>query len=313
MIVKILKSVSGFPGVSYNTNKIDRNKGELLKVANFGSLQGLTRLRPQDYINYLQMISKLNSRVTKPQFHAVLSAKGQSYDKDELSAVAEKWLKEMGYGSQPYLIVYHKDTDNNHVHIVTTRVTREGEKINSAYEKIRSLKCLDSVLGYSLGMQYSFSTKAQFYTVLESFGYFGKDFDSNKLEVKINSHLTDKMRADVVRGILLAARSDKDFVHKLRSVYNLELVFHSAEGKAPYGYTIIDHATKSVFKGSEVMPLKQLLSDPQDLNTKQPAQDFGDNAASVYVGPVRISGDIDDEAIHGRNRRRKRKARTNSR
>jgi hypothetical protein len=54
MIVKILSSSATFNGVSYNTNKVDRNKGELMKVANFGPLQGLSTLRPQDYINYFQ-------------------------------------------------------------------------------------------------------------------------------------------------------------------------------------------------------------------------------------------------------------------
>jgi len=56
MIVKILTSSASFNGVSYNTNKVDRNKGELMKVANFGPLQGLGTLRPQDYINYLKLV-----------------------------------------------------------------------------------------------------------------------------------------------------------------------------------------------------------------------------------------------------------------
>jgi hypothetical protein len=121
------------------------------------------------------------------------------------------------------------------------------------------------------------------------------------------------VRIEEIRQLLVKARLQKDFVCTLRAGYDLELVFHSADNKAPYGYTIIDHTTKSVFKGGDVMPLKQLLSDSHDEITKQPVQDFEDTAASVYVGPVRISDDIDDEAIHGRNRRRKKKARTNTR
>ena len=309
MIVKILKAVSGFPGVNYNTSKIDRNKGELMRAANFGPLHALTRLRPQDYINYLQLISGLNSRVSKPQFHAVVSARGKSYDKAGLCAVAEKWLKEMGYGAQPYLIVFHKDTDNNHVHIVTTRVTRDGQKISSAYEKVRAVKSLNKALGYTLGMQYSFSTKAQFYLILESFGYLGKDFDHKKLETKIADHMTDKIRAGAIRDLLATARSDKDFVSMLRADFDLELIFHSAEGKAPYGYTIIDHFTKSVFKGSEVLPLKELLGNPNDQLATPLAerQHTEENRPSVYIGPVRIAVDIDDQAIHGRNRRRKKR------
>jgi hypothetical protein len=313
MIIKILSSASGFPGVNYNTNKIDKDKGELLKVANFGPLQGLTRLRPQDYVNYLQMVSKLNSRVRKPQFHAVLSAKGKSYDKHELSAIAEQWLKLMGYGSQPYLVVFHKDTDNNHVHIVTTRVGKDGVKINSAYEKIRALKCLDNVLGYPLAMQYQFSTRAQFYLILESFGLAGKDYDGQKLDEKIGQFRPDKYRAETIRKHLIGFQHDKDFPKPLKEKYGLELVFHAAPGKPPYGYTIIDHETKTVFKGSEIIPLRQLLDGPavsvdEGMQTgERPEQ----TTQPIHIGPVRIAGDVDDEAVHGRRRRKK--ARTNKR
>lgn len=312
MIAKILKSVAGFPGVSYNTNKVDKNKGELLKVANFGPLQALTNLRPQDYINYLQMISALNSRVTKPQFHAVLSAKGKSYDKNILCMVAEKWLQEMGYGDQPYLVVFHKDTENNHVHVVTTRVDREGGKIDSAFEKIRAVKSLDKALGYSLAMDYTFSTKAQFYTVLEAAGFYGRDFSEQKLLEKIDKYRPDTARASTLKQLFESVKQLPDFTGLLHRDHGVELVFHSAEDKAPYGYTIIDHESKHVFKGSEVMPLKQLLSN--GLPVFNQAAEAGEHSKlvsdHVYVGPVRISDDIDDEAIHGRNRRRKKTTRS---
>ena len=154
MIVKILPAKPTFSGVSYNTNKVDRNKGELMKVANFGPLQGLGKLRPQDYVNYLQTVSALNKNISKPQFHAVISAKGKSYDKQALTNIAVAWLKEMGYASQPYLIVYHKDTDNNHVHMVSTRVDRDGIKIPSDFEHRRAVnnikECLVMILGFNI-------------------------------------------------------------------------------------------------------------------------------------------------------------------
>ena len=314
MIIKILKSVSGFPGVSYNTNKIDKDKGELLKVANFGPLQGLTRLRPQDYVNYLQMISKLNPRVKKPQLHAVLSVKGKAYDKHELSGIAEQWLKQMGYGAQPYLVVFHKDTDNNHVHVVTKRVGKDGLKINSAYEKVRALKCLDNVLGYPLAMQYQFSTRAQFYLILESFGLPGKDFAPQKLDEKIKRYQNDKARAETIKSRLLELRHHDGFIDLLRDGDQIELIFHSAPGKPAYGYSIIDHETKTVFKGSEVLPLRQLLADGTvSINESQQGVPNSFVPQPIHIGPVRIADDIDDEAIHGRNRRRKKKARTNRR
>jgi len=66
MIVKFLYTTGPnghFPAIKYNTGKMDKNKGELMKVMNFGPLQGLSHLRPQDYKNYLKMVSALNKAV----------------------------------------------------------------------------------------------------------------------------------------------------------------------------------------------------------------------------------------------------------
>lgn len=101
MIVKFLytKGPNGhFPAVGYNNGKMDRNKGELMRVANFGPLQGVGRLRPQDYKNYLRMVSSTNKAVRKPQLHVAISAGGRSYDKGELTGIAAAWLERMGYG-----------------------------------------------------------------------------------------------------------------------------------------------------------------------------------------------------------------------
>src|ERR1700733_13158856 len=137
MIVRILSSAASFNGVSYNTDKIEKDRGELMKVANFGPLQGLDRLRPEDYRHYLKTLAVQNTRVKKPQFHAAISAKGKTYDKAALTEIATRWLVSMGYGEQPYLIIYHKDTGNNHVHVVSVRVDRNGKKISSGFENIR--------------------------------------------------------------------------------------------------------------------------------------------------------------------------------
>src|SRR4051812_11245387 len=98
MIVKIIppKANRTLGAVTYNTNKIDKNKGELMMVANFGPLQAFTTLRPQDYINYLQMVTNQNKKIKKPQFHVVISAKQKLYDKSALTSIGECWMKEMG-------------------------------------------------------------------------------------------------------------------------------------------------------------------------------------------------------------------------
>ena len=316
MIVKILKNVSGFPGVRYNTNKVDHHQGELMRVSGFGSLQGLQNMRPQDYINYLKLVSSTNSRIEKPQFHAVISGKGRTYTKEELTEIGRLWMEQMGYGAQPYLAVFHKDTANNHIHLVTTRVGKDGKKINSAYERFRAVNSMDHVLGYELALQYNLSTKAQFYLVLECGGYLGRDYNEAKLAAHLARYQPDKIRMMQLRSLLIAHKDDAGYSQMLMERYQVQLVFHAAEGKAPYGYTILDHDTKQVFKGSEVLPLKYLGSA---LNDQVVAANHSGQAENepflpaTYIGPVWIADDVDDEAILGVKRRRKQKARTNTR
>ena len=46
----------------------------------------------------------------------------------------------MGYGNQPYIVYLHEDIDRRHIHIVSTCVNENGEKIDDAYEWNRSMK-----------------------------------------------------------------------------------------------------------------------------------------------------------------------------
>ncbi len=262
MIVKILKPAKGFPAVRYNTDKVERNKGQLMAVENFGFAQAVSRMRPQDHTNYLELWSARNGRVARPQFHAVISAKGNAYSKDELTSVGKQWLKEMGYGEQPFMIVYHKDTDHHHVHLVTTRIDRHGKKINDSFENLRAVKSLDRVLGYEYAMRFQFSTKAQFYTLLECAGYSGRDQREALLDKKIRSFITDKSAIERVRNILIEQKDRPGGPADLKNAYGIELVFHASEGKTPYGYTVIDHPNLIVYKGSEILPLKQLIGHP---------------------------------------------------
>lgn len=315
MIVRLLKGSPTFAGVTYNTNKVDLDKGELMCQANFGPLQSLTRLRPQDYINYLRMVSALNKNIRDPQFHAAISAKGKAYDKETLSKIAELWLKEMGYGDQPYLITFHKDMDNNHVHVVSTRVDRHGKKIDSAFEKRRAVLNLQKVLGYEYAFGYQFSTRAQFFMLLEKKGFLGTDPDGKKIQEKIDDYRINKIRASVIKELLVGLKNETDFLTVLREQFNIELLFHSADEKKPYGYTVIDHQEKIVFKGSEVYPLQELM---QAEHQKMSPKDSGALSTNPVFLPaniisVNIADDVDDQQIHGMRRRRQKKARTNTR
>lgn len=236
MIVKFLAKSKTFKGVRYNTNKVEKDKGELMKVSGFGPLQGFSQLMPQDYINYLQLVSARNKRIQYCQLHTVISAKGKEITKEELTDIAEKWLRQMGYAEQPYLIIFHKDTRNHHVHLVSTRVDKtNGKKINSAFEKIRAQTAINKIMNLNpaqkaktdleRAMGYNFQTKAQFMMILESHGYtltevngrlqlikFGRnllEIDPAFLKERINNYQINQVRASQITA----------FLHKYRQQY----------------------------------------------------------------------------------------------
>ncbi|MFD2966257.1 relaxase/mobilization nuclease domain-containing protein [Sphingobacterium bambusae] len=377
MIVKFLRKSASFGGVRYNTNKVDSDQGELLSMRNFDALQGLTNLRPQDYINYLEAVSSMSSRIKYPQLHVVISAKGKQYATGELNAVAHDWMQGMGYGEQPYLVILHSDTANVHVHIVSTRVGKDGKKIDNSFEKIRAYEVLHEILGEKAlhkvqkdladALRYNFSTRAQFRTLLENRGYslsgedqrlklfkFGKllgevrweDIDKQIRQYSENSGrekqiyaLIDKYRYQFdqklkqEKGIF-----SSELTRKLAIRFGLHFVFHSASGKPPYGYTIIDHSKNNIFKGSQVYPLAR-LTGAGEKNARRISDDKRDHAAaSTYKGEpwtkadrqesaiekadrpaaigsveepiaapiigLNLTDDVDDEAVHGKKRNR---------
>ena len=241
MIVKILSSTRSFKGVQYNTDKVGNHKAELIKVANFGPLQALDCVRPEDYRNYLKMVSAQNQNTKKPQFHAVISTKGREHNKEELTEIAEKWLAKMGYSQQPYLLVFHKDTRNNHIHIVSSRIDKDGHKISSAFEKNRAIQSLNQVMGldeahrakedFEKALGYTFTSKTQFMMLLESRGYVVKSAKDNMQLIKFGKVLAE-FDVGLVNLRLTGIKSNaenldtKPRIHQLNAIFNKYLKTH---------------------------------------------------------------------------------------
>jgi len=324
MIVRFLSSSASFHGVDYNLDKIDKGHGELMKTSGFGALQGLSELRPEDYKNALKALSALNKGLKSPQFHVAISAPGKTHDRYQLTAIAEEWLKLMGYADQPYLIVFHQDTANNHVHVVSTRITREGKTINRDFEHIRGIRNLNKIMGLDekqdvsaqieKALAFRFATMAQFKMILENQGYVLKEVDGllqvikfgtklaelsiAEINERLNKEKPDRARAAQIKAILikyakiydstlrpetipLPGRYSKptggytsELATYLREKHGLLLIFHAAENKLPYGYSLIDNSGKAVYKGSEILPLKELLAIEVEGGFKPQTENF---------------------------------------
>lgn len=310
MTVKILSSTSSFNGVSYNTNKTQTAKGELMKFKNFGYLQHSSNVTPEEMKTFLKAHSNRNKQVKGKQFHAVISCKEREYTKIELTKIAEEWLDKMGYGANPYLIVFHSDTKNNHVHMVSSRIGTDGRKIKDNMERVRGQKAINEIMNRDVHREcqqtindlesYSFSTVSQAKLFLENRGYslkeeqdalklykygiFQGQIPQLQIAGKLSAYTTDKQRQTQLKAIiekyLKVYNSEPSPVYEpvkgnrigrqigyrsemsdyLKAKFGLEFIYHGKKGKDPYGYTIIDHKAKIIFKGSEIYPLKKLVA-----------------------------------------------------
>ena len=329
MIVKILGSASSnFHGVQYNDKKVEKGTGELMLMKNFPSF--INEKSSQEAVrNYLKSISK-NEKVKKPQFHAVISTKFQQHSKEELTKVAEDFMQEMGYGNQPFIVVFHNDTENNHVHIVSTRVDKStGKKINDSYEKLKAQKTMINIKEriYDKSneeiinnlLNYKMSSLKQLEILMERNGFklIKNKNDENALDILKNgvrektingnqlvfSNVKNDNRAKQIKAILNKYKEvysnkvfkvedrrhlekmlpeekqkenwkpkiefESELQKKLREVFGIDVVLHRKDGLNPFGYSLIDHKTETIYKGSEILKMNDLFDFTSEVMDKK--------------------------------------------
>jgi hypothetical protein len=319
---------SGFPGVQYNDKKVEKGSGELMLMKNFPSFikenSGQQQVR-----EYLRSISN-NERVKKPQFHAVISTKFREHTKEELTSIAENFMNELGYGKQPFIVVFHNDTENNHIHIVST-----GKKIGDSYERLKAQQALSRTMEklYGLSTQeqiekllgYRYGSIKQLELLLERNGFqlSPNRNDEGTLDILKNgawertinaaqlnfSSPKKDSRAWQLKAILLKYKElhsckvfriedhraqegmlpeekhngnwkpkiefESELQKKLRDVFGIDVVFHTSDkvktavDLKPFGYTLIDHKTGSIYKGSEIMKMNELFEFTSDAIDKR--------------------------------------------
>ena len=329
MIVKILGSASSnFHGVQYNDKKVEKGTGELMLMKNFPSF--INENSSQEGVrNYLKSISK-NEKVKKPQFHAVISTKFQQYSKEELTKVAEDFMQEMGYRNQPFIVVFHNDTENNHVHIVSTRVEKStGKKINDSYEKLKAQKAMMNVKERIYGknneeiinnlFSYKIGSLKQLELLMERNGFklVKNKNDENALDILKNgvrektiygnqlifSNPKNDNRAKQIKAILNKYKEvysnkvfkvedrrhlekmlpeekqkenwkpkiefESELQKKLRDVFGIDVIFHHKDELHPFGYTLIDHKTETIYKGSDILKMNDLFDFTSEVMDKK--------------------------------------------
>lgn len=297
MIATILYSSPTFEAVDYNERKVSKGDASLLCVENFGYLDTTKEYRSAHLQQYLIEYSKRNERIQKPQMHVAFSCKGQEMSNEELVAFGRKWLTEMGYNDpkQPLLIYSHNDTENNHIHVITSRVNPQGKKIEHDHERVRSKAFVEKTLGVDTkgeldkavlkSFSYKFETFSQWRAVLEASGYdvkedggtlkivrngaYQQSLPTAEVEQRFSKDYADKKRLKQLKALLKKYRDDSCSMKELQEVmkrkFGVDLVFFG-DKDTPKGYFVVDHSKQQVYKGSSIFKIRELLQfeSPED-------------------------------------------------
>ena len=296
MIITILPSSANFHAIAYNEMKVEKGLATLLEVQNIDGIRPETYTADKLQWYFLQYSAR-NTYIKRPQFHVAVSCIGTEYSHRQLLDIAHSYLKEMGYAEegQPLLVYAHHDTANNHIHIVTSRVAPDGHKIDHHHEKRRSRAVTLEIMKEYTGqkqepevndiakdaLSYRFTTKAQFCAIMESLGYECKD-DNEKpvvhlyrngeelgtiraqliMQYALKENKPDDKRRRQLRAILQKYRhlsaNKKELDAHMKRKFGISLVFVN-KADTPYGYIVVDHKNKTVFKGGEFLSIKDLL------------------------------------------------------
>lgn len=87
-------------------------------------------------------VRKLSRRTEKPALHLTLRlAPGEQLSQSELAEIGSKCAEEFGVADHQYVSILHKDTKEQHIHIVANRVGFDGKaaKDSNSYRRMAAL------------------------------------------------------------------------------------------------------------------------------------------------------------------------------
>lgn len=139
MIAKIGRSSNLYGALAYNQLKVENENGQILfanKMIETASGHYSVAQLAQSFAPYLIA----NRNTEKHTLHISLNPDpNDKVSDDKFREMAEEYMREMGYGQQPFVVFTHTDIDRSHIHIVSVCVDEQGKKISDKFEKMRSM------------------------------------------------------------------------------------------------------------------------------------------------------------------------------
>lgn len=113
----------------YNENKVLEGKAELIVASGFaGNIDQMNfHQKLQRFENLLMLNPKIKTNTLHISLNFHSAEKLRNY---QLQHIALTYMDRIGFGDQPFLVYRHNDAGHDHIHIVTTNVQADGERID---------------------------------------------------------------------------------------------------------------------------------------------------------------------------------------
>ena len=138
MVAKISLGDSLYGAIRYNGEKLNKEKGRMLdtnKIYNDGSGAVDIRRVYEDFMRWMPA----NTKTMKPMMHISLNPHPDDRLSDtDYTSLAHEYMRRMGFGDMPYIVVKHTDIDRHHIHIVALRVGTDGKAVSDRNNFYRS-------------------------------------------------------------------------------------------------------------------------------------------------------------------------------
>ncbi len=250
--------------------------------------------------------------------------------------IAKEYLKKMKITDTQVLMVRHHDTDHDHLHIVYNRVDNEGKTISDANQRWNNVKA-----SKALTLKHGFHM-AKGKDMVNRQRLKGADKVKYQLHDQIKAIIGTVKSMDELQMVLAKQGITMQFKYK-GSTQEVQGISFSKGGyqfkgseidrSLSYGkisksindrmqeYQAQQQREKQAQPKSLADQLREITQQPylkpepetHYLKQEPPTNYLGEVMNNLLSPEIDISDDVDDEAIHGRNRRRTKQARINSR
>jgi hypothetical protein len=335
MIGKIPKPGKSFAGcIQYNLQKKD---------AVILDAEGIRTGKIAHTIADFNFQRKLNPGLGKAVGHIVLSWSSRDADKlndETMVNIAKTYLQRMKILDTQVLIVKHQDKNHPHLHIVYNRVNNQGKTISDAFQhrnNIKITKALTLQYGFYIAPDKQHVNRQQLkgadqlkYQLYDTIRVLSKKVGSmdelqKQLKKQHGIEMLYKYRSGTteVQGISFA-KGDVKFkgseIDRSLSYANLSKVL--AQQAQTKEQTQAEQSSLSLADQlRQAIKAQEDKSDPTRIppnHSKEyvkPAADAGylNEILPAFIPDISISDDVDDEAIYGKDRKKEKKQRVNTR